>query len=180
VVVFAIDIHLEIIMSAPEGNRFWLARTTVGRDRLFDSPENLRKACIEYFDYNTNNPIMIAETVKFMGKATLTHVPTQSPLTVGALCLFLDITHKTWRNYASAEGYEDFFQVCEWAEGVIRQQKFAGACAGVFNAAIIARDLGLADKREITGKDGAPLTTINATMTPQEAAEAYASAINAE
>lgn len=167
-------------MSAPIGNRFWLARTTYGREKLFSSPEVLRRACIEYFDYNENNPIMIAESVKFMGNATLTYVPQMTPLTVGALCLFLGIEFRTWRNYATAEGYEDYFQVCEWAEGIIRQQKFAGAAAGVFNAAIIARDLGLADKREITGKDGAPLTTISATMTPQEAAEAYAQAINAE
>jgi hypothetical protein len=165
-------------MPAPTGNRFWLARTTYGRDKLFTSPEILRRACIEYFDYNENNPIMIAETVKFMGSASITEVPTMSPLTVGALCLFLNIDYKTWRNYATGEGYEDYFQVCEWAENVIRHQKFSGACAGVFNASIIARDLGLADKREITGKDGAPLSTITTTMTPQEAAEAYASTVN--
>lgn len=167
-------------MAAPEGNRFWLARTTYGREKLFSTPEVLRKACIEYFDYNENNPIMVAESVKFMGSATLTYVPKKSPLTVGALCLFLGIDYQTWRNYSSAEGYKEYFEVCEWAEGIIRQQKFAGASAGLFNAAIIARDLGLADKREITGKDGAPLTTITTTMTPQEAAEAYAAAINAE
>lgn len=167
-------------MPAPTGNRFWEARTTIGRDRLFDTPETLRKACIEYFDYNAENPIMINETVKFMGQADIIGVPTMSPLTIKGLCIFLDINQQTWRNYASAEGYEDFFGVCEWAESIIHQQKFAGAAAGVFNAAIIARDLGLADKREITGKDGAPLSTITTTMTPQEAAEAYAQAINAE
>lgn len=139
-------------MSAPEGNRFWLARTTVGRDRLFADPATLKRACIEYFDHNKNNPIMIAETVKFMGKATITYVPTEAPLTIGGLCLFLQINFQTWKNYATKEGYEDFFEVCEWVEGVIRQQKFAGAAAGVFNAAIIARDLGLADKSELDHK----------------------------
>lgn len=167
-------------MAAPEGNRFWLARTTVGREKLFSDPEALRRACIEYFDYNLNNPILIAEPVKFMGNCTIKEIPHSSPLTVGGLCLFLDINFQTWKNYSAKEGYQDFFEVCEWAEGVIRQQKFAGAAAGVFNAAIIARDLGLADKREITGKDGTPLTTITTTMTAQEAAEAYANAINAD
>jgi hypothetical protein len=167
-------------MPAPTGNRFWEARTTFGREKLFASAENLRKACIEYFRYNDENPILINETVKFMGSADIIGVPTASPLTIKGLCIFLDIDHKTWRNYAGAEGYEDFFQVCEWAESIIHQQKFAGAAAGVFNAAIIARDLGLADKREITGKDGAPLTSIVAQMTPQEAAEAYAATVNAE
>ena len=34
---------------------------------------------------------------------------------------------------------------------IIRTQKFEGASAGFLNANIIARDLGLTDKQEITG-----------------------------
>ena len=40
---------------------------------------------------------------------------------------------------------------------IIRTQKFAGAAADLLNANIIARDLGLADKNEVTGKDGGPV-----------------------
>ena len=43
------------------------------------------------------------------------------------------------------------------AEEIIRRQKFEGASADLLNANIIARDLGLADKAEFTGKDGADL-----------------------
>ena len=44
-------------------------------------------------------------------------------------------------------------------EEIIRQQKFEGAAANLLNANIIARDLGLADKAEITGRDGGPIET---------------------
>ena len=42
-------------------------------------------------------------------------------------------------------------------EDCIYNQKFEGAIIGLYNANIIARDLGLSDKNELTGKDGNPL-----------------------
>ena len=53
-------------------------------------------------------------------------------------------------------------------------QKFTAAAAGFLNAAIIARDLGLAEKHEVAGPGGGPLQTVTTEMTPAEAAEAYA------
>ncbi len=44
---------------------------------------------------------------------------------------------------------------------IIRTQKFQGASADLLNANIIARDLGLADKTELTGKDGGPVRLTN-------------------
>lgn len=49
---------------------------------------------------------------------------------------------------------EGFGSVTTRAEEIIRRQKFEGAAAEFLNANIIARDLGLADKSELTGKDG--------------------------
>lgn len=45
----------------------------------------------------------------------------------------------------------------------------------------LARHLGLfKDKLELTGKDGAPIETVNTQMTVKEAADAYAATLNAE
>ncbi|MDC9826565.1 terminase small subunit, partial [Devosia sp. ZB163] len=53
---------------------------------------------------------------------------------------------------------------------IIRAQKFEGAAAGLLNPNIIARDLGLADKQELTGKGGSPLMpTIVYEGRPQDA-----------
>lgn len=43
-------------------------------------------------------------------------------------------------------------EVTTYVEEIIRTQKFEGAAVGAFNANIIARDLGLSDKKEIDGK----------------------------
>jgi hypothetical protein len=45
----------------------------------------------------------------------------------------------------------------ERAESVIYTQKFTGAAANLLNANLVARELGLADKTELQGKDGGAL-----------------------
>jgi hypothetical protein len=156
------------------GNDFWRARTTHGRDKLFTSPEILQAACHEYFDWNRNNPLFSAEAFAFKGDVNIEAIPKMRAMTVGGLCIFLGISQSTWFDYVKREG---FSEICAEAMEVIRQQKFEGASAGLLNAAIIARDLGLADKKEVTGANGGPIRTINRDMTPQEAAEAYAASL---
>lgn len=60
------------------------------------------------------------------------------------------------------------------AEEIIRRQKFEGAAADLFNPNIIARDLGLADKSELTGKDGGPIETKSENVTDLELARRVA------
>jgi hypothetical protein len=67
-------------------------------------------------------------------------------MTIDGLCLFLDISTDTWKLYKDRE---DFIGVTRKAENVIRSQKFSGAAADLLNANIIARDLGLSDKKDI-------------------------------
>lgn len=144
-------------MAAPKGNRFWEARSSHGRNPKFATAEDLRSACIEYFEWNADNPLQAAELVKFQGEAKVAYSPRIRAMTVNALCLFLGINHDTWRNYR--ERGQDFLDVITQVEDVIRSQKFEGAAADLLNANIIARDLGLADKSEFTGKDGGPIET---------------------
>jgi hypothetical protein len=68
-------------------------------------------------------------------------------MTIGGLCIFLDIDEVTWRRWREVE---DFCTVVSRAEQIIYQQKFTGAAADLLNPNIIARDLGLADKQDVT------------------------------
>jgi hypothetical protein len=141
-------------MAAPKGNRFWLARSSHGRKPIFASPEQLEAACLEYFEWTEQNPLYEDRLVTFQGTATHEPVAKMRAMTLDGLCLFLDIDRTTWRAYAEREGFSPVTHAIELS---IRQQKFAGAAADLLNANIIARDLGLADKAELTGKDGEPL-----------------------
>ena len=68
-------------------------------------------------------------------------------MTIGGLCLFLDISFETWSDWR--KNRPDLSDVITRAEQIIRTQKFEGASAGLLVPQIIARDLGLADKQEI-------------------------------
>jgi poly(A) polymerase Pap1 len=63
----------------------------------------------------------------------------------------------------------DFSTVITDIEKTIYTQKFQGASADLLNANIIARDLGLSDKTELTGKDGKPLIPPARILTKEEA-----------
>lgn len=145
-------------MSAPIGNQFWKARAKHGRDKIFSSPEVLWEACVEYFEWVGDNPLMEEKVFHTNGVITRAEVSKMRAMTIGGLCIFLDIDQTTWGDYRKRE---DFTPVITRAEEVIRTQKFTGAAAEMLNPNIIARDLGLSDKSELTGANGGPIQTTN-------------------
>ncbi len=155
-------------MSAPVGNQFWKARSSHGRKPIFASPEDLWNAAVEYFEWVEANPLYEAKAFAFQGVVTVESLPKMRAMTIGGLCIFLDIDQTTWSEYGRRE---DFFRVVTRVEAIIRDQKFAGAAADLLNPNIIARDLGLADKSELSGKGGAPIEIEAKTKEPREVAK---------
>ena len=131
-------------MGAPKGNQFWKARTTYGREKRW-SPEELRNACYEYFQWVEENPLR--EAIVFRGKLSRGKgKPIMRPMTIGGLCIFLGCTRQTWINYGN---HKDYLDIVQEVNSIIYEQKFAGAAAGLLNPNIIARDLGLAEKSHV-------------------------------
>ena len=141
-------------MAAPIGNQFWKLRSSHGRKPIFADPDQLWEACCEYFEWVEANPLR--EEKVFNGKDGIVRaeVAKARAMTVEGLCLFLDIAKPTWAEYRKREGFEE---AVARVDDVIRTQKFEGAAAGLLNGNIIARDLGLSDKQELTGKGGGAL-----------------------
>lgn len=138
-----------------KGNRFWEARSSHGAKPKFENPEDLWSACVEYFNWVDENPLYKDQLVTFQGAATHEPVAQMRAMTIAGLCLFLDVEERTWRDWRKDR--PDLIPIITRAEAVIYQQKFSGAAADLLNANIIARELGLADKSELTGKDGGPI-----------------------
>ena len=143
-------------MAAPLGNQFWKARSSHGRNPIFASPDDLWTAASEYFEWVEANPLYEAKAFAFQGAVTVESLPKMRAMTIMGLCIFLDISQQAWAEYKVREG---FGEVTSRIDEIIRTQKFAGAAADLLNPNIIARDLGLSDKSEITGKDGGPIET---------------------
>lgn len=131
------------------GNRFWEARSSAGPKPKFDNGDDLWAACVEYFDWNASNPLYADQLVTFQGTATHEPIAKMRAMTIGGLCLFLDVEERTWRMWRDERA--DLLPVITRAEAIIYQQKFTGAAADLLNPNIIARDLGLADKKELSG-----------------------------
>lgn len=146
------------------GNGAWSERfrTSTGTKRKFENGDALLEACKDYFEWAHQNPIVVDNVGWFQGRAT--HEPEYKtrPLTVEGLAVHLGISPRTWRAW-SEEGSRDFREdlapVIEEVEAAMYSHNFDGASAGLFNAGIIARKLGLSDKQELTGKDGGPVQT---------------------
>lgn len=132
-------------MAFEHGNSLWRARSTHGRNPLFADADTLWDACCQYFQWVDENPLQEAKPFAFQGDSWIESVAKMRAMTIDGLQVFLDINRQTWTNY---KNNDDFLAVCEKVEKIIREQKFVGASAGLLNPSIIARDLGLADKRE--------------------------------
>lgn len=161
---------------APKGNQFWKQRSRHGVRPIFpEGPEGaakLQEACEDYFQWCEDNPLQEDKAFSYEGDVIHTNLNKVRAFTLNGLCLFIDVTGPTWHDWRTTR--QDLANVIAWAEQVIRDQKFVAAAAGLLNANIISRDLGLADKQEISGPNGGPVRSITSEMTTEEAADLYA------
>ena len=133
-------------MAAPKGNEFWKLRSKHGRDKIFETPEIMLEACYEYFDYQSKQTW---NRIDYKGKDnTEVSIPTSSPFTLTGLCIFLDVNTVYFTQFEK-DCSKDFSKVITHVKDIIYKQKFEGATVGTYNANIIARDLGLVDKKEL-------------------------------
>ena len=137
-------------MAAPKGNQFWLARSTHGRKPIFETPEALLNACLEYFKWAEDNPLWEEKAFNCAGKIKKTLMYKMRAMTMDGLTIFLDISDECWYNYKKRKEYVG---VVTYVEKAMRHQKFSGAAADLLNPNIIARDLGLVDKKQVDVND---------------------------
>lgn len=162
------------------GNAYWRNRAKDGRDKVYDDADELLEKCVEYFEWNLNNPMKSEKIVGTPPQRMDVDVP--RVMSLMGLSLFIGQTSKTWCETRTNTTDPEMKAVIRWAEEIIRSNKYEGAVGGFFNAMILVRDLGLTDKSEVTnvGGGGGATVTFNVTSVPSgqflsaEAAEAEA------
>ncbi|TET59599.1 MAG: DNA-packaging protein [Candidatus Stahlbacteria bacterium] len=137
------------------GNSFWKVRSSHGRNPIFKKPNDLWDACLQYFTWVEENPLKEEKLFSFQGETHTGEINKIRAMTIGGLCIFLGVSRDTWKNYKKKK---DFLVVTSEVEEIIKSQKFEGAAADLLNANIIARDLGLKEKTELTGENGKPVS----------------------
>ena len=136
-------------MAAPKGNNYWQFRDKHGRDFKYTA-NFLWDEFIDYSNWLEQSPLYEMKVFPYKGDVTKVNVPKMRAMTLTGFQLFADISHTTWSNYKENK---DFVAVTTRIENAIYTQKFEGAAAELLNSNIIARDLGLTDKKEIDNKN---------------------------
>lgn len=152
------------IMAAPKGNQFWLARSSHGPNPKFEGPEPLWDACLQYFQWVEDNPLLEEKAFSFQGSITKTNMKKMRAMSIRALCIFLDISEQAWQNWRADR--EDLLGIITRVEKIIYDQKFTGASADLLNANIISRELGLADRKLLGNDPENPLPAVTVYQLP--------------
>lgn len=155
------------------GNELWRKCLDYGvKERKFENPDDLLRQIVSYFNWVQENPLYEAKLVSYEGESNVESLPKMRATTLSGMCLYIGLHRDTWGRWRRGER-KDLKDIIEFAESYMFNHKFEGAAAGLLNPNIIARDLGLAERTELTGPNGGPIQTITSEMTPQEAADAY-------
>lgn len=137
--------------------QYWSKRP--GKDRVFQTPADLMDAAIEAFTWLHTHPKRKQVIFHNKGAITKTYETLERPFSIHAVAMCMGISLQCLNGYRERP---EFAEALAWIDGVIYTQKFEGAAVGTLNANFIARDLGMADRSEVTGKDGGPLKTQDA------------------
>ncbi len=128
-----------------------IVKSRGGRPRIFNDPVELWDSAADYFQWCEENQLSELKPFAYQGCITDAIVPKMRAYTLAGLWLHSGLSKSSWYDYKAKPEYSE---VCAQIEAIIYEQKFTGAAADLLNPAIIARDLGLADKTEITGANG--------------------------
>jgi hypothetical protein len=101
----------------------------------------LWEASVEYFEWVEDNPLHEVHLVTSQGRTTQVPAPKMRPMTISGLCLHLGIVPTTWRGWRRDR--PDLALAIDHVEAVIWGWQFAGAAAGLLDADLVIRQLGL-------------------------------------
>lgn len=149
------------------GNKLWQLRENMGKPRSYKNAAELWNACVAYFEWCEDNPILEMKAFVSRGTVKTKQIPLMRAMTKDGLFVHIGISPNTWENYKEWDGWnkertkyseiDDYLSVITIVEKIIREQKFTGAASGMLNARIISQDLGLIQKQEVAGPNQGPV-----------------------
>lgn len=120
--------------------------------RTMYSPKQLWEKAVDYFEWYRTHPLFAPK----WDRGILMAEPRPRAMTELSFCSFAGISQEIFGNYKKGNVGEPQWgdqmkTVCLEIADRIRSQKFEAAAVDLMNANIIARDLGLADKKQVEG-----------------------------
>jgi hypothetical protein len=126
-----------------------LTKKKKGRKLKYKSPAEFLEKVYEYFNSRDKNPRYKKDVIRSGDNAgMIINIPLEQPYTIEGMCVFLKIDRSTFSGLYCQR--KEFIPVTTHAREVIEADQLEGAIMGIYNPNIIARKLGLADKKEIS------------------------------
>lgn len=124
------------------------------KPRFYITAQDFLRDVAEYFTWCEKHPLLEEKVFMYKGAIVRADEPKMRPFTKKGLSTFLNLPEGRLTAYKKRG--DEWAEAMEIVEQTIYTQKFEGAAAGLLNATIISRDLGLAEKQEIGGLASAP------------------------
>jgi hypothetical protein len=126
---------------------YYRLRSAKGRDKVYKTPKALIEACNNYFEWCLDNPMLEEKVFQHQGRPVSAGIRRTRPFTLEGLCNHIDISLAAFKTY---EEHENFKNAAARIRQIIDNQQFEGVASGLLNSNIIARKLGLVDKKDHT------------------------------
>ena len=123
------------------GRRGYLTEKKVGE--RFPDGESIIEACIEYLEWNTENPIYTQYVAQYQGAVTKTKLAKFRAPTVRAFRLRNGIDSDVWSRWTQLDPVRR--GACLWVNDLIFTMKFEAAAAELINPMIASRAQGIGD-----------------------------------
>lgn len=130
------------------------------RKVVLEEPLDFLKAAVDYFRWAEEHPLLEEKVFQYQGEIIRDDSAKMRAFTKEGLAAKLRIPVSRLEAYKNRDEESGWPQAVQLVEQIIYEQKFTGAAAGLLNSSLVSRDLGLADKQELTGKDGEPLQQV--------------------
>ncbi len=132
------EIEMSYLSIAPPWNR-----------KVVDSAEALWKHFMAYIAESDDSPLK--EQKAFSTKSGLVYAEVNKlrPYSIDAFLNFMGMAKSTWVKMRREETETLMVETMELIESVVSDQMFQGAAAGLLNANIVSRRLGLVEKTEV-------------------------------
>ncbi|RNF35337.1 terminase small subunit [Paracoccus methylarcula] len=127
-----------------------------GNPNRIQTAEQVWEWFVKYREHIESNPIK--EQLVFSAREGIrkTSIDKMRAMTWQGFARFMGVTFDTVMKWKQSR--EDLKEVLAAIKDEMFDQKFTGAAAGVLNHSIIARELGLTDKKEIAGANAGPVS----------------------
>lgn len=139
-----------------KGNQFWRLAKYPGRPPMYTA-ETLWAKFVEYMEFNSEQGWSKEDYIRSgPGAGEKVYLNTPNPPSIGAFALFCGMTRsgfdEMYRTAKDGKKDPEMEAIIAHVKETIMQLQIDGASANIFNANIVARVTGLAEKKEIDMK----------------------------